>query len=87
MSKIWLRIYRSWRENNLCAFSWCITDYEEIFLDGSQKTAIMIKYPKAVLTVKIGMVCYYLSFNKNSSTMSRASYQGGDKIVIFYRHI
>lgn len=62
-------------------------DLEEIHLDGPQRAVTMTKYFKAMLTVRKVIMCYYLSFSKNSSTISRASYQGGDKVVIFHRHI
>lgn len=61
-------------------------DFEEIHLDGPQRAVTMIKYPQAMLTVRIGIMCCYVGLAKNSSTVSTASHQGRDKVVIFYRY-
>ena len=61
-------------------------DFTETHLGGPQRAFTEIKCPKAMLTVSLGIMCQYLNFSKNSSTVSRAAYECGLKEVIFYRY-
>ena len=61
-------------------------DFTEAHPGGPRRAFTEIKYPKAMLTVSLGIMCQYLNFSKNSSTVSRAAYECGLKEVIFYRY-
>lgn len=58
-------------------------DFDEIHQDGPQRAFTMINYLKGILTVRIGIMSHYLSFNKIHKLHQNLPTNMDRKVVIF----